>query len=305
MSSCGTCQGYGSPVVYGQGVLGPRPIGRKACPDCSAEVWVEWKGGACPVEANALVDIRLRDGRTYLRRPASNWMWAWNVNYMVRPNDCDGDIVAFRLLPQNYCVTHAVSYLEGEACLRCHEEMFRLKPGEMHDTARIAEGKNERDTFCIAHGTQYLIGSICPDCEVACRAEKRGVWGGEAGRSPNPGGVTWVCTLCNQPKSKLDSECACSGSKPTTGIEDTLAQRGKRYGAFTGHARITQNIKRAMIDSPNYGGLSDDKKEALEMFAHKIGRILNGDPEWRDSWHDIAGYAKLVADTLEEVPDNG
>ena len=56
-----------------------------------------------------------------------------------------------------------------------------------------------------------------------------------------------------------------------------------------------------MVDSPNWAALSDDKKEALEMVAHKIGRILNGDPEYHDSWHDIIGYTKLVADTLESV----
>jgi hypothetical protein len=34
------------------------------------------------------------------------------------------------------------------------------------------------------------------------------------------------------------------------------------------------------------------------MIAHKIGRILNGDPNYADSWIDIAGYAQLVADRL-------
>lgn len=81
-------------------------------------------------------------------------------------------------------------------------------------------------------------------------------------------------------------------------IDQTLAERGQRYGEFDEHARITQNIKRAMIDSPNWTKLSDDKKEALDMVAHKIGRILNGDPEYHDSWHDLVGYAKLVADAL-------
>ena len=55
-----------------------------------------------------------------------------------------------------------------------------------------------------------------------------------------------------------------------------------------------------MIDSPNWAALSDDKKEALGMIAHKIARILNGDPEYGDSWHDIAGYAKLVEDSLND-----
>ena len=80
-------------------------------------------------------------------------------------------------------------------------------------------------------------------------------------------------------------------------IDTTLAERGKRYGDFKEHARITQNIKSAMNDG-NWHDLSSDKKEALEMIAHKIGRILNGDPEYHDSWHDIVGYAKLVADNL-------
>lgn len=83
-------------------------------------------------------------------------------------------------------------------------------------------------------------------------------------------------------------------------IEEILQQRGNLYGSFVGHAKITQDIKRAMSDSPNWGGLSDDKKECLEMLAHKIGRILNGDPEYHDSWHDIVGYTKLVADTLTQ-----
>ncbi|MGL5405195.1 MAG: hypothetical protein ACRC9I_15910 [Acinetobacter sp.] len=83
-------------------------------------------------------------------------------------------------------------------------------------------------------------------------------------------------------------------------IENTLQQRGTRYGEFPEHARITQNIKRAMADSPNWQQLSDDKKECLEMVAHKLGRILNGDPEYKDSWHDIIGYTKLVENTLDD-----
>ena len=82
-------------------------------------------------------------------------------------------------------------------------------------------------------------------------------------------------------------------------INDTLKERGKTYGSFTEHARITQNIKRAMIDSPNWDKLSDPQKESLEMQAHKIGRILNGDQNFHDSWHDLVGYAKLVADDLQ------
>lgn len=81
-------------------------------------------------------------------------------------------------------------------------------------------------------------------------------------------------------------------------IEATLTERGSRYGSFEGHARITQAIKYAMVDTPNWQALAPDMKEALEMVAHKVGRILNGDPCYHDSWHDIVGYTKLVADRL-------
>lgn len=82
-------------------------------------------------------------------------------------------------------------------------------------------------------------------------------------------------------------------------IENTLAERKGRYGSFHEHARISQNLKRAMVDSPNWDGLPDDMREALDMVQHKIARILNGDPTYHDSWHDMIGYTKLIADRLD------
>jgi len=81
-------------------------------------------------------------------------------------------------------------------------------------------------------------------------------------------------------------------------VSNTLEERGSRYGDFPTHATITQNIKRAMVESPNWNFLPDEMKESLEMIAHKIGRILNGDPTYADSWHDISGYATLIENEL-------
>jgi hypothetical protein len=53
-----------------------------------------------------------------------------------------------------------------------------------------------------------------------------------------------------------------------------------------------------MRSGPNWESLDADMKEALEMNAHKISRILCGDPNYDDSWVDIAGYATRVADRL-------
>ena len=77
-------------------------------------------------------------------------------------------------------------------------------------------------------------------------------------------------------------------------IDQVLDQRGEQYGDFNEHARITQNIKDAYKDSPNWEKLTPAMKEALEMNAHKVGRILNGNPFYKDSWTDICGYTKLV-----------
>jgi len=84
-------------------------------------------------------------------------------------------------------------------------------------------------------------------------------------------------------------------------IEKTLIEREKRYGSFASHAVIAQAIKSKMQDTRNWYDLSQDKREALEMIAHKIARILNGDPNYADNWHDIAGYAKLVEDELNKA----
>lgn len=87
---------------------------------------------------------------------------------------------------------------------------------------------------------------------------------------------------------------------PAPGFAATLAARQARYGNFAGQARITQNLRAAMADSENWHSLSADKRHALEMITVKIARILNGDAAHRDSWHDIGGYAQLVADTLRD-----
>ena len=82
-------------------------------------------------------------------------------------------------------------------------------------------------------------------------------------------------------------------------LEKTLAQRGAVYGRFVDHAAISQSIKRAMRAAPGWQELPDDMRESLEMLAHKVARILNGNPDYVDSWHDVSGYATLVEKRLK------
>lgn len=82
-------------------------------------------------------------------------------------------------------------------------------------------------------------------------------------------------------------------------IEKVLEERGKRYGTFSGHAGLSQNLKFIMRVHPNWGALTDAQKESLDMIQHKIARIINGDANYADSWDDIAGYAKLITRIIE------
>jgi len=87
-------------------------------------------------------------------------------------------------------------------------------------------------------------------------------------------------------------------------IQDTLLERGNRYGSFKDQSTITQKIKRTMKTSIKWNNLSYSQEEALEMIAGKIARIINGDPNYIDSWHDIAGYATLIEQELKEKDAN-
>lgn len=98
-----------------------------------------------------------------------------------------------------------------------------------------------------------------------------------------------------------------------TAIDVTLNERGSRYGKFSNHAIITQTLKRVIRGEPvrydeyvsvrialqeKWESLPANMQEALDMTMHKIGRILNGDHNYDDSWHDIGGYTGLVVKKL-------
>ena len=79
---------------------------------------------------------------------------------------------------------------------------------------------------------------------------------------------------------------------------ELLSIREETHGDFTFHAEYSMDLKDAMESAPNWRKLSNVQKEALHMIAHKVGRILAGNPDFKDHWDDIAGYAKLVSDRL-------
>lgn len=81
-------------------------------------------------------------------------------------------------------------------------------------------------------------------------------------------------------------------------VSDTLESRGKSYGAYSDVSRTSQSLKDLVRESKSWESMEDYMKESLDMICNKLSRILNGNPYYDDSWHDIAGYAMLVEEEL-------
>ena len=85
---------------------------------------------------------------------------------------------------------------------------------------------------------------------------------------------------------------------------DIIIQRSTTHGDYTDHARVAQEFKLVMRAEQGWRKLNPCQREALEMFAHKLARILVGNPHFKDHWDDIAGYAVLVSDRINDEPVN-
>ena len=81
-------------------------------------------------------------------------------------------------------------------------------------------------------------------------------------------------------------------------INKTLEQRGERYGKFKDVAATTYALQEILRNAKNHKHMTDDQVIALDMICNKMARIVNGDPNYSDNWHDIAGYATLVEQEL-------
>ena len=88
-------------------------------------------------------------------------------------------------------------------------------------------------------------------------------------------------------------------------IESTLNQRGERYGKFKDVAATTYALQEILRNAKNHEHMTDDQVIALDMICNKMARIVNGDPNYIDNWHDIAGYATLVEQELNITNRDG
>lgn len=80
----------------------------------------------------------------------------------------------------------------------------------------------------------------------------------------------------------------------------TLNERETNYGDFSDNAEISQRLKVVVHSGRSWAQCNDTQKEALEMICTKISRIMGGDPDYVDNWHDIIGYAELAQQEIKK-----
>jgi hypothetical protein len=82
-------------------------------------------------------------------------------------------------------------------------------------------------------------------------------------------------------------------------VDDVLEERGKTYGSFEANALVAQRLKAVFHSSPSWAKMTDTMREALDLKALKLSRILTADPFYKDNWLDDCGYSQLVVDSLK------
>lgn len=82
-------------------------------------------------------------------------------------------------------------------------------------------------------------------------------------------------------------------------INDTLSEREKTHGFYRNQAAVTQQLKNVMHETPQWKDLEYFQAQSLDAICDKIGRILMGNPNFKEHWWDIQGYSALVHRELE------
>lgn len=75
-----------------------------------------------------------------------------------------------------------------------------------------------------------------------------------------------------------------------------LSERGTTHGKFADNAHHGQHLREFFRSTPGWATAGEVQREALDMIAGKLARILSGQPGFFDHWRDVAGYAKLAED---------
>ena len=85
----------------------------------------------------------------------------------------------------------------------------------------------------------------------------------------------------------------------TRTVKKMIATRQGTHGVMRDSSVFVQEVKVLMRHQLNWPKMEAYQREALDMILHKIARILYGDPNFREHWDDVAGYAERAARTID------
>ncbi len=83
-------------------------------------------------------------------------------------------------------------------------------------------------------------------------------------------------------------------------IEKILEERESSHGDYGIQSKVTEAIKDVLLEA-GYKQLPWYVRNALDLIATKIGRLVCGDYTHRDHYSDISGYAQLVSQELDKA----
>jgi hypothetical protein len=77
--------------------------------------------------------------------------------------------------------------------------------------------------------------------------------------------------------------------------EKLIQVRPTTHGDFSDGAKFTQSVMRSAAAAPSWPLLTDVQKECFHHIVQKLQRVVCGDPNTRDHWDDVAGYAMIAS----------
>jgi len=83
--------------------------------------------------------------------------------------------------------------------------------------------------------------------------------------------------------------------------EKLLQERGATHGDFGINAAISQGIKDTLRCGPQWQSLTPAQREAIDVIAAKLARIVTGDYNCLDHYRDIIGYGQLAMEATARL----
>ncbi len=96
------------------------------------------------------------------------------------------------------------------------------------------------------------------------------------------------------------------GPKEFIVVDKTLEERGQVYGSYEEGLKFRRAVEVLINDKYKHDHNIDMSEEHLFLFNDVLGKLsrLASSPLHKDSWHDLAGYAILVENLIEDEKPN-